>query len=116
MATTDAYVLYPITLTGLPRGSKNDRDPRPFAATWKQRTGWAWHQRTGSKLWQKGFYDRVLRSNDNSLSFARYVVENPVRAGLVADMRDYPFSGSQRYEMKHIMTAYQLDLKSGWHR
>jgi hypothetical protein len=58
----------------------------------------------------------VLRENDNPLSFARYIIENPVRAGLVGEVKDYPFLGSQRYAIEHIMIAAQLDLRSGWHR
>jgi REP element-mobilizing transposase RayT len=41
--------------------------------------------------WQPGFYDRVLREHDDPRFFARYVVENPVRAGLVAKYFEYPY-------------------------
>jgi putative transposase len=109
----DAYVLMPDHAHFVAEGLDERSDLPPFVAMWKQQTGWACRQRTGAPLWQEGFHDRVLRAHDNSLSFARYVVENPVRAGLVRDVRDYPFSGSQRYELEHIMSAYQLDLKSG---
>ena len=113
---TDAYVFMPDHSHWLVEGLNDDSDLEEFVARWKQQTGWAWHQRSGSRLWQKGYWDRVLREDETPLSFARYIIENPVRAGLVADVRDYPFSGSQRYELEHIMTAAQMDLKSGWHR
>ncbi|UZE13667.1 REP-associated tyrosine transposase [Pseudomonas sp. B21-053] len=45
-------------------------------------------RRTG--LWQRGFHDRALRREENLVNIARYVVTNPVRAGLVAKYGDYP--------------------------
>ncbi len=45
--------------------------------------------REGS-LWQKGFYDHALRENENVQGIARYIVANPLRAGLVEQVGDYP--------------------------
>lgn len=42
------------------------------------------------KLWQDGFHDRALRREEDVLPAARYVVANPLRAGLVARIGDYP--------------------------
>jgi len=44
--------------------------------------------------WQKGFHDHVIRSAEDLSSSVVYVLDNPVRAGLVEDPREYPFSGS----------------------
>ncbi len=44
-------------------------------------------------LWQRSFHDRCLSCMDNSLeSVVRYMLENPVRAGLVAGAQDWPHS------------------------
>lgn len=43
--------------------------------------------------WQFGFYDRVIRSYETPDEFVKYVMFNPVRAGLVADPMQYPYSG-----------------------
>ncbi|NRP10826.1 MULTISPECIES: transposase [unclassified Marinobacterium] len=40
--------------------------------------------------WEKGFYDRAIRRSDDIESIARYIVMNPVRAGLVTTVREYP--------------------------
>jgi putative transposase len=45
------------------------------------------------KLWQDRFYDHVLRRNEDSSVIARYIVENPVRKGLVETFEAYPWSG-----------------------
>ena len=112
----DAYVFMPDHVHWVAEALHDNCPLREFVAIWKQRTGFAWHQRSGNRLWQKGYWERILRPGDNPLSIARYTIENPVRARLVSDVRDYPYLGSQRYEIDHIMTAYQIDLKSGWHR
>ena len=41
------------------------------------------------RLWQKGFFDRAIRRDEDLASVARYIVANPVRAGLVSSVRDY---------------------------
>ena len=43
----------------------------------------------GLGLWQKGFHDRALRQEDDLAEVARYVVSNPVRAGLVSKTGAY---------------------------
>ncbi len=42
------------------------------------------------RLWQTGYHDRALRTSDNLVASARYVVANPLRAGLVKQIGDYP--------------------------
>ena len=43
-----------------------------------------------SVLWQRGFHDRALRREEDLVRMARYVVANPLRAGLVEKLGDYP--------------------------
>jgi len=44
----------------------------------------------GHRLWQRGFHDHALRREEDLHATARYVVANPLRAGLVARIGDYP--------------------------
>jgi REP element-mobilizing transposase RayT len=44
----------------------------------------------GVKLWQTGFHDHALRRDEDLASVARYIVANPMRAGLVSHVGDYP--------------------------
>lgn len=46
-----------------------------------------------SPHWQKGFFDHILGNGESYSAKWHYVRENPVRAGLVADWRDWPFVG-----------------------
>jgi REP element-mobilizing transposase RayT len=41
-------------------------------------------------LWQQGYHDRALRREEDLVKLARYVVANPLRAGLVEKLGDYP--------------------------
>lgn len=44
----------------------------------------------GEPIWQKGFHDHALRRENDVLHIARYIVANPLRAGLVTRIGDYP--------------------------
>jgi putative transposase len=44
-------------------------------------------------IWQRGFFDHVLRSNESYAEKWVYVRENPVRAGLVKTADAWPYSG-----------------------
>ena len=46
-----------------------------------------------SPHWQKGFFDHILRGGESYSQKWHYVRENPVRAGLVTDWREWPFLG-----------------------
>ena len=59
----------------------------------KRRSAWrinAMAGRTGRPVWQRGFHDRALRREESIRDAARYVVANPLRAGLVRTIGDYP--------------------------
>lgn len=45
-----------------------------------------------SALWQKGFHDHVIRSEESLNRVAWYILMNPVRAGLVRKAAEWPFS------------------------
>jgi hypothetical protein len=49
---------------------------------------------TKAVLWQKKFYDHILRETDNFYAVAGYIWMNPVRAGLCNAPQEYPYSGS----------------------
>ncbi len=41
-------------------------------------------------LWQAGFHDHAVRADEDLRALARYVIHNPVRAGLVGSVLEYP--------------------------
>jgi REP element-mobilizing transposase RayT len=42
------------------------------------------------RLWQRGYYDRALRRDEHLQQAARDIIANPLRAGLVQRVGDYP--------------------------
>ena len=44
----------------------------------------------GVQRWQKGFHDRAVRQEEDLSDLARYVVTNPVRAGIATRVGSYP--------------------------
>ena len=42
-------------------------------------------------VWQEEFFHHVLRSNESLAEKVEYVCRNPVRAGLVASVGEYPW-------------------------
>jgi len=84
-------------------GADDTADVVEAMRLWKQRTAFAWKQRTGARLWQKGFHDRLLRDDDDTRAVVRYLLENPVRAGLVRRVKDYPWLGSSRYTLDDLL-------------
>ncbi len=65
-----------------------------FVKEFKQRTGYAFKRATGRSLWQRSYFDHVLRGDEDLVAACRYVFANPVRAGLVDRADGYVFSGS----------------------
>jgi len=45
--------------------------------------------RSGS-LWQRAYYDRAARKDEDIRQIARYIIANPLRAGLARNIGDYP--------------------------
>lgn len=74
----------------------------------KQATGYWFKTEHERPLWQTGYYDHVLRDDEDTLAVIRYVLANPVRAGLVERIDAYPFSGSDVYTMEQLLEAWQV--------
>jgi putative transposase len=47
--------------------------------------------KTNGWLWARGYHDHALRSDEALRNAGRYIVANPLRAGIVGDLGMYPF-------------------------
>ena len=103
-----AYCYMPDHVHLLVEGQSEDSDCRRFIARSKQYSGFYYQAAFGRRLWQRYGYEHVLRSDEDAVSVARYILENPVRAGMVAAVQDYPFSGSSVYSLEQLLDAVQL--------
>jgi REP element-mobilizing transposase RayT len=58
----------------------------------RQRTGIAYRRLQKRALWQEGYFERVIRRNEQLADVCAYIAANPVRAGLAGQVEDYPFT------------------------
>ena len=87
----------------------DDSDLVSFAHEAKQRTAYRYRRSHKRVLWQRGYYERVLRDDEATLDAARYIAANPVRGGLVAEPRAYGFSGSSTMKPEELDELWQYD-------
>ena len=103
-----AYCFMPDHLHLLVEAQSEDSDGRQFIKRAKQFSGFYFKQTCCTPLWQRYGFEHVLRDDEATLGVARYILDNPVRAGLVARVEDYPFAGSMLYPLAEILAAVQL--------
>ncbi len=54
----------------------------------------AWSRGVTGSFWQRRFWDHFLRKDEQLEQVISYVLNNPVRRGMVSNWREYGFSGS----------------------
>ena len=59
----------------------------------------AWQAGVQGRFWQHSFWDHFLRREESLECVVQYVLQNPVRGGLVAHWRDYPHAGSLEMDL-----------------
>jgi hypothetical protein len=59
--------------------------------------------RTGAAYGRKGYWEKLLRIDDDPRRVVQYVLENPVRANLAKTAGDYPFLGSDVWSLADIL-------------
>ena len=88
-----AYCFMPDHVHVVVEGKTDEADLKRFVKAWKQKTGFEFAKRSRHRLWQVGFFDHVLRSDESTERQVKYVLGNPVRAGLARTIGEYPFAG-----------------------
>jgi putative transposase len=55
---------------------------------------WRYHRARGTSghVWQGRFKSPLVQSDEHALTVLRYIESNPLRAGMVTDLADYPWS------------------------
>jgi putative transposase len=107
-----AYCFMPDHVHLVVYGASERADLREFVVSFKQVTGFEYRQRHGRSLWQPGYFDRVLRDDEATKTVARYTLENPIRAGLATRLGEYPFAGSDLYDLQGLLTAWEDGRRS----
>jgi len=90
----EVYLFMPDHARFLLRGTQEDSDVLEAMKAYKQQSGFWLHKHYPDVRWQKYFYDHIERSEEDVEKRIRYILNNPVRKGLVDDWQTYPFKGS----------------------
>jgi len=53
----------------------------------------SWAVGCHGKLWQPRYYDHIVRAEEDLRAIAEYILNNPVRKGLVERAEEWPWSG-----------------------
>jgi REP element-mobilizing transposase RayT len=53
-----------------------------------------------TRIWQPGYHDHAVRVEEDLENLSNYLILNPVRAGLVRNVDDYPFWDSVWHQRK----------------
>jgi putative transposase len=94
------YVIMPDHVHFFCRPERDAKRLSEFVGNWKSYTS----RKTNAQgrprstpavttLWQREFFDHVLRSNESYTEKWHYVFENPVRAGLVSSSDEWKYAG-----------------------
>lgn len=80
-----SYCLMPDHLHILVQAGEFPKDLSGFVRGFKSFSS----RSTSKKLWQRGFYEHILRKEENLADVAKYILENPMRKRLVEEHGQY---------------------------
>jgi putative transposase len=103
-----AFCVMPDHFHALVEGIAPDSDLLLFVRNFKQASSREYSKGGGATLWQKKFYDHILRTKDSPEAVAWYIWMNPVRKGLCSRPTQYPYSGSFTEQWENKAQQYEL--------
>ena len=102
-----AYCFMPDHLHALLTAASQQSDFCGLVRRFKQVSGFHYKKSSGQALWQPGYYERILRDDEMTEAVVRYILANPIRAGLAHQLGEYPFAGSEVYDLAGLITAWE---------
>jgi putative transposase len=103
-----AYCVMPEHFHALVRGLELGSDLLVFLKAFKQETAYEFQRKFHAALWQKKFYDYILRHDDSAERVGAYIWANPVRRGICDDGLEYPFSGSFVLDWRRLISRVEV--------
>jgi putative transposase len=97
----------------LVEGVTESADAKRLIKMSKQYSGYAFSRKFGKRLWQPWGFEHVLRAEEDTYAVARYILQNPVRAGLVQNALDYPYVGSAVYHVEDLLDGLPQPSNAG---
>jgi REP element-mobilizing transposase RayT len=84
-------------------GTRSDSDICRAIISYKQKTGFWMSANHAGIRWQKDFYDHVIRKHEDVVTQVKYILDNPVRKGLVSSWEEYQYKGSIGCALKDVL-------------
>jgi putative transposase len=103
-----AFCVMPDHFHALVEGIALDSDLLLFVRNFKRASSRKYSKESGGPLWQKKFYDHILRPKDSPEAVSWYIWMNPVRKGLCGQPTQYLFSGSFTEEWEKKAQPHEL--------
>ena len=89
-------------------GLGDNSDAKAFIKAAKQYSAHHFAEQRRTRLWARYGYERVMRDATERAMTMRYIVENPVRAGLVRSALEYPHVGSDVWSLEELILSVQI--------
>jgi putative transposase len=98
-----AYCFMPDHVHLIVEGATDGSNCKAFIKSAKQFSGYYFTKARASRLWDRYGYERFIRDEMELALTIRYVLANPVRAGLVLHPSEYGLLGSERYRVEELI-------------
>jgi putative transposase len=93
------YLFMPDHVHLLLSGNSEESDIKKCVDRFKKQTGFWLYKNKPEYKWQKDYYDHILRKEEDLETQLKYILNNPVRAGIVENWKQYTFNGSTMYNL-----------------
>jgi putative transposase len=89
-----AYCLMPDHFHVLARPAEQSAVLSAFIGAFKSlSTRCCWKEGFQGALWQKHFYEHIVRTEESLVAVVEYILDNPVRSGIAASRNEYAHCG-----------------------
>ncbi len=99
------YIYMPDHLHLVLEGEDEKSDLLKAIKSFKQKSGYWLLKNKKECKWQKDFYDHIHRKEDDLKKHIIYILENPVRKGIVETWDEYEFKGSLDHEIEELLAV-----------
>lgn len=97
------YLYMPDHLHIILSGKNKNSNIKKCIESFKQKTGFWLAQNKEEFRWQKDYYDHILRGKNDLINHIKYIINNPVKAGMVDDWKHYKFLGPSVEEIERML-------------
>jgi putative transposase len=99
------YCFMPDHLHIILTGAEPQADLWKTIVSYKQKTGYWLSRNVPTDRWQKDFYDHIIRAEKTIATQVRYILDNPVRKGLVPSWQEYPYKGAIGCSLDEVLNS-----------